>query len=63
MHFSINLNSIINLSLSFPAIKSLLVVQETLPEEVVHDIFVLSTARYSEVRIFAQELLIKLMSR
>jgi len=34
-----------------------------MPEETINDIFTLSTSRYSEVRTFAQELLIKLMAR
>ena len=37
--------------------------QETMPAETIEDIFTLSTSRYSEVRTFAQELLIKLIGR
>jgi hypothetical protein len=34
-----------------------------MPAETIEDIFTLSTSRYSEVRTFAQELLIKLIGR
>lgn len=38
-------------------------VLETLPEQTIFDIFTLSTSHYSEVRTFAQDLMVKLMSR